>query len=142
MRYFSHPDGTHVVIRLDPGDKVLEAIQDVIAAEAITDGAVVSAFGTLSRCHLHVVTTLDLPSTERFLIYEEPLELLNISGVIADSVPHLHFTVSDGVRALGGHLETGSVVLYLAEVVIARWDQPRLERRPDEWGIPRLHERP
>ena len=138
MEYFTAEGQPHVIIRLDPGDRVLESIRAVIATEQIRDGAVASAFGTLSRCRLHVVTTTDFPATERFLVYEEPLELVQISGVIAGGVPHLHFTVSDGVRAFGGHLEDGNVVLYLAEVVLVRWDAPRLERRPDEWGIRRL----
>jgi len=142
MRYFAAEGNAHVVVRLDPGDKLLESIREVIAAEGISDGAVVSAFGTLSRCHLHVVTTTEFPATERFLVYEEPLELVQVSGVIAGGVPHLHLTVSDGVRAFGGHLEEGNVVLYLAEVVIARWAAPRLERRPDEWGIGRLEAAP
>jgi len=138
MRHFADQRSGHVVVRMDPGDSVLESFEQVIAEAGITDGAVVSAFGTLSRCHLHIVTTMDFPAVEEFIVYEEPLELLSITGVIADSSPHLHFTVSDGRRAFGGHLERDNVVLYTAEAVIATWGAPGLVRKPDQWGIPRL----
>lgn len=129
--------GIHL-LRIDPGTMLLESIQNFINKEKITDGAVISGIGTLSECRMHWVTTTTFPSVERYETLKKPLELMTIQGIIADGIPHLHMTVSDTLGAIGGHLENGCKVLYLAEVVIASFDGPPLTRRPNEQGIKML----
>ena len=61
-----------------------------------------------------------------------------IHGIIADSEPHLHMSISSRTRALGGHVHEGCKVLYLAELVIVKFDGPPLTRRPNEHGTSML----
>ncbi len=93
--------------------------------------------GTLSTFRMHYITHTGFPSKDEFLTIEKPLELVNVSGVIAGGEPHLHVTVScktEGTWA--GHLEEGSRVLYLAEVVIFEFNDLELTRRTDpEKGV-------
>ena len=125
-------------LRLDPGDYLLEGIKEVINREGIKDGAVISGVGTLSECNMHWVTTTDFPSVQKKETLKGALELLSIQGIIADGVPHLHVSVSDTVRAIGGHLEEGCRVLYLAEIVIAEYEGIPLTRRPNQYGTKML----
>jgi hypothetical protein len=114
-------EGGLVAIGLGPGEKLLESIRDVVKSRDIRDGAVISGVGTLNRCHMHYVNTSGFPPENRFYVVEEPLEVGSISGLIADYEPHLHIAVGcRDQRTYVGHLEDGSVVLYLAEVLILR----------------------
>ncbi|MBS7611917.1 DUF296 domain-containing protein [Candidatus Bathyarchaeota archaeon] len=67
MEYFSTDKlGRVFVVRLDPGDYVLESINELIVREKINDAIVVSAVGTLNECTLHIVTTTGFPPKEYF----------------------------------------------------------------------------
>lgn len=121
-------------LRLDPGDLLLESIQELIKRENITDGAVISGIGTLSECRMHWVLTTGFPSLQKAETIRAPLEVLSIQGIIADGVPHLHMSVSDTTRAIGGHVEEGCRVLYLIEMVIERYEGIPLTRRPNKYG--------
>ena len=84
-----------VIIRLDTGDMLLESIEQVIKEAGIKDGVVVSGIGTLSDTRIHMVTTTTYPAVEIFPEWKDvPMELSSVSGIIADSVPHLHMVFS------------------------------------------------
>jgi hypothetical protein len=122
-----------VVVGIAPGEMLLETIEAAIAEHGIRNGAVVSGIGTLKVAKMHHIQHDRFPPEDRFFSLEEPLEVSSISGIIADGTPHLHMTV--GYRdewAVAGHLEPGSEVLYLAEVVILRFDGLELDRHYDD----------
>ena len=90
----------------------------------IHDGAVLNAVGNLAACKFHGVNGTMTTLTE-------PLEILNLAGMIADGKPHLHVIVSNKVRgALGGHLEEGCRVGATIEVMVARFKGPAMARKP------------
>jgi len=124
------------ILRLDPGDDVLESIEAFIARENICGGVVLSGIGTLDCCVLHMVMTTDYPPVEHFERWENvALELASLSGVIANGAPHLHTVVSDSKAAYAGHLERGCRILYLGEVVIAEIEGFNSARVPNAQGI-------
>lgn len=128
-----------VTIGFDPGDLLLESICEAITEQNIVNGAVVSGIGTLKTCHMHYVDHTDFPPKDVFYKLEKPLELLNVSGLIADGEPHLHITVScRDKETYGGHLEDNSQVLYLAEIAILVFNDHKLHRVRDQWNIPLL----
>jgi predicted DNA-binding protein with PD1-like motif len=141
MEYFeTEKTGKTFVLRLDPGDFVLESINEMIIKENIDNAVVVSGIGTLDRCIMHMVTTCDYPPQEYFdKKMDVPLELASMQGVIADGKPHIHVVVSDTHQAYAGHLEPGCRILYLGEVVIQEFPDLKLQRLPNEKGISRLH---
>ncbi|PYT30033.1 MAG: hypothetical protein DMG58_15250 [Acidobacteria bacterium] len=106
-------------VRLDRGDLLLESIQDVVHKHGIADGAVLTAAGSLQEV-------------------KEPMEILNINGMIAGGEPHLHLTLSGAKGAFGGHLEKGCRVLYRAELTIAKFSGTPLARKPNKDGVPLL----
>lgn len=102
MEYFTGSTGRVLVLRLDPGDMLLESIVDVTEKEGLETAVVVSGVGTLDRCYLHSVTTTGYPPQEERLVWENaPLELLSLNGVVARGEPHLHAVVSDVKSATG-----------------------------------------
>jgi predicted DNA-binding protein with PD1-like motif len=122
-----------VVVGIVPGEMLLETIEAAIKEHDIQNGAVVSGIGTLKTCNMHHIEHNRFPPDNRYYTLDEPLEVSNISGIIANGEAHLHVTV--GYRdewAVAGHLEPGSEVLYLAEVVILRFDDLRLDRHYDD----------
>jgi len=122
-----------VIIGFEPGEMLLESIKEAIASQGIRNGAVVSGIGTLKTCRMHYIEHTDFPPQDRIFTLNKPLELLSVSGLIADGEPHLHIVVSCGQdEVYGGHLEAGNEVLYLAEIAILVFNEHRLERRVDQ----------
>jgi len=122
-----------VVVALEPGEMLLEAIQQAIAEHDVKSGVVISGIGTLKNLQMHYITHTDFPSTNEFVNIERPLELVAVSGVIADGEPHLHVAVSCGREEVYcGHLEPGSEVAYLAEIVILKCNDLAMARYLDE----------
>ncbi|MFC1916107.1 PPC domain-containing DNA-binding protein [Chloroflexota bacterium] len=122
-----------VTIGIEPGEMLLETIRDALKKHDIRNGVVVSGIGALKSCHLHHIEHRDFPPSNRFFTIEKPLELSSISGIIADGEPHLHAVVSYADKeSYSGHLEDGSEVLYLAEVVILVFNGLKMTRHFDE----------
>jgi predicted DNA-binding protein with PD1-like motif len=125
-------------VRLDRGDLLLESIQDVIHKHGIADGAVLTAAGSLQECTFHRVKSIAEKPEDKFITVKEPIEILNINGMIAGGEPHLHLTLSGAKGAFGGHLEKGCRVLYRAELTIAKFAGGPLARKPNKDGVPVL----
>lgn len=125
-------------VRLDRGDLLLESLRDAIRKNHIQDGAVLTAAGSLSECTYHRVKSLAAKAEDEFVTVKAPMEILNVNGLIANGEPHLHLTLAADQGAFGGHLENGCRVLYRAEITIAKFDGPALERKPNPDGIDML----
>ncbi len=110
-------------VRLDKTDDVLNSLLAIIQEKGIHDGAVLNAVGNLEACKFHGVNGTMTTITE-------PLEILNLAGMIADGKPHLHVIVSNKARgALGGHLEEGCRVGAQIEVMMVRFKGPAMVRK-------------
>jgi predicted DNA-binding protein with PD1-like motif len=141
MKYFEKGlPGRTIVVRLDQGDDVLASISEAIKANRIEDGYVASGIGTLDNCVMHMITTTGYPAGEYFGEWHGvPLELVSISGIIADGLPHLHMVISDKDKAVAGHLEPGCSILYLGEVVVQEVLGQSLKRKKNANNVPELH---
>lgn len=142
MQSFESESG-YVVIRLDPGDLVLESILSVCEKHNIKTGAVISGIGTFRNLHIHYFKG-DGPADEDgniFIESNEPWEITGIEGVIADGEPHLHVTAFNGDQTIAGHLEKGNETNALGEVLIRKIDDLDLIRSPNKYDIPMLEER-
>jgi uncharacterized protein len=121
-----------LVIGFQPDEMLLESFQQAIKAQRVQNGAVVSGIGTLKICRMHYIEHTRFPPQDRIVTLNKPLELISVSGLIADGEPHLHITVSCGKdEVYGGHLEEGSQVLYLAEIAILVFNDLKMVRRMD-----------
>jgi len=121
-----------VVVGIAPGEMLLEMVEAAVEEHGIRNGAVVSGIGTLKIAKMHHIVHDGFPPENRYYDIEKPLEVSSISGIIADGTPHLHMTV--GYRdeyAAAGHVEHGCEVLYLAELVILKFNGLALDRHWD-----------
>lgn len=134
MNVMSHTGPVKVIaLGIQPGEMLLESIRDACRRHDIRNGAVVSGIGTLKTCHMHYIKHTDFPPDDAFYRLRKPLELLSVSGIIADGEPHLHIVVSCGQdEVYAGHLEPDSEVAYLAEIAILQCNDLKMTRRLDQ----------
>ena len=133
MNVISNTGATELIaIGIQPGEMLLETITEACRRKDIRNGAVVSGIGTLKTCHMHYIEHTDFPPKDCFFRLAKPLELLSVSGLIADGEPHLHIVVSCGWEEVyAGHLEPGSEVAYLAEIAILKCNDLAMVRHLD-----------
>ncbi|MEM2930042.1 MAG: DNA-binding protein [Thermoproteota archaeon] len=132
MEYWRVELGRIIVFRCDRGEDLLKTIESIAKDNGIFNGVILSAIGTLENCRIHRVTSKKLPPEEEYIDIDGPLEVNSVDGVVANSKLHAHISVSNGKGTYGGHLEPGSRVLYLAEIVLAEIVGAFLNREPDE----------
>ena len=124
--------GSIVVARLAYGDLLLESLQAICRKEKIRNGVILTGFGSLTDLAVTGVVGAAFPP-RRFFRRRTPrgVEILAISGVVANYHVHAHVVLADRRHAFGGHLEAGCRVLSLAEIAIMRVDGVKLARRID-----------
>jgi len=124
--------GETVIVRLQKGELLLEGMADLCRREGIRNGVILTGFGSLYESCWSGAVKPDYPPREFFReTSTEALEILAISGVIADYHVHAHMVLSKRERAFGGHLEPGCRVFSLVELAIAKLDHLKLQRQVD-----------
>lgn len=121
---------------LDRGAMLLESINAVIKEKGIQEGQVQVTAGSLEECTFHYVESTSVKPKDLFKTVKGPYEILNAGGIIASGQPHIHMTIASGGKAaVGGHLENGCKVLYLAELTIFKYAAAPLMRKPNANGV-------
>ena len=108
-----------IMIRVDPGEDLLEALERAVAEHGVQNGAFVSGAGSLRSWHFHVVSSRDLPPDNAFVKGETAVDIVAITGFVLGGRVHAHLTMTDDKIAFGGHLEPGCEVLTFAMVALA-----------------------
>jgi predicted DNA-binding protein with PD1-like motif len=117
------------ILRVDPGEDVLESIQRFLQEAAVRQAVVLGGYGTLAAYHLHWVTHNRIPTDNVFRRGEGGIEILAMNGLVVEGEPHVHVTLSTQEGAFGGHLEPGCVAYVLCEVFLAEVEGVSLSRR-------------
>jgi predicted DNA-binding protein with PD1-like motif len=108
-----------ILIRVDPGEDLLDALQRAVAEQGVQNGAFVSGAGSIRRYHFHVVSSTDLPPDNAFVEGDGAFDIVAITGFVLGGRVHAHITITDDTSTLGGHLEPGCEVLTFAMVALA-----------------------
>jgi predicted DNA-binding protein with PD1-like motif len=116
-----------VMIRLHPGEDLIEGITEVCIAHGMKSGAIVSCIGSLRRASFFTAVPLANKIGAGYgdpTALEGPLELVSAQGTIgldveANLLIHLHGALGDGRGNLyGGHLIKGKCpILITCEVM-------------------------
>lgn len=122
------------VMRVDIDEDVLECVERFIADNGIRQGYIAAGYGTLKAASLHWVCHNRLPTDNLFSEIEGGIEILSISGIIAEGQVHIHVSLATPVGAFGGHLEPGSKAYVLCEIVIVELEGPRMRKPRVEIG--------
>ena len=110
------------IVRLDSGEDVLQGIRAAVEQAGIRHALILSGVGSVSRYHVHVVKTSNVPPGDVFFQGEGPYDILSITGMVMDGRVHAHITLSNTEKAMGGHLEEGCRILSFGVVVLAQTD--------------------
>jgi predicted DNA-binding protein with PD1-like motif len=104
------------ILRVDPGEDVLESSRRFLKETGIRQAVVLGGYGTLAAYHLHWVTHNRIPTENLFRRGEGGIEILAMNGLVVDGEPHIHVALSNPEGAFGGHLEPGCVAYVVCEV--------------------------
>ncbi len=116
------------ILRIDPGEDVLQSVQLFLAEEGIRQAVVLGGYGTLAASHLHWVKDNKIPAREVFGREEGGIEILSMNGLVVDGQAHIHVTLSTPEGAYGGHLENECIAYVLCEVFLGEVAGSRLSR--------------
>lgn len=122
--------GRTIMVRLESHEDVLISLRKAVEESGIRNGVILSGIGSLSRYHVHVVKSTDLPPGDVFWGEEGPYDILNINGLVLEGRVHAHLILSNTDRAMGGHMEEGCKVLTFCFITLmetpgtsyANWD--------------------
>ena len=117
------------ILRIDPGEDVLEAVKRFVQEANLRQAVVLGGYGTLAAYHLHWVTHNRIPTENRFGRGEGGIEILSMNGLVVEGEPHIHVALSTPEGAFGGHLEPGCTAYVLCEVFFAEVEGVTLSRR-------------
>ncbi len=130
--------GRVVVLNLKRGDPVLESVVSELARLGIRDAIITSAIGSLQKAVFHRVTGMEREPVDEFVTIENPIELASLQGMVLDGAAHFHMTLSDLGSTFTGHLEPGTIALYLVEISLVEIKGLALQRVKNEDNIATL----
>lgn len=128
--------GRIVILHFGRGEKLREGIRDKLQELGIKNAVLLSAIGTFEKARFHRIKNTNPRAEDEIIVVEGPMELASVAGIVADGEPHFHMVFQDLERAYAVHLEDGSVVCYLAEIVLGELKGVELTRVRNQLGIP------
>lgn len=117
------------ILRVDPGEDVLESAQRFLKEAAIQQAVVLGGYGTLAAYHLHWVMHNRIPTENLFRRGTGGIEILAMSGLVVGGEPHIHVALSTPDGAFGGHLEPGCIAYVVCELFFAEVEGVALSRQ-------------
>jgi predicted DNA-binding protein with PD1-like motif len=105
-----------IALHLDNGDDILESLRQFVAEHDIHNAVFLSAFGSVTHYHFHVVASPELPPAEEYPKGEKALDVVAITGGVLSGRVHAHITFTDDETAFGGHLEPECKVLTFVNI--------------------------
>lgn len=119
MKYYNGSGiGKTLLIELERGEDIFESVESILKEEDIQNAYVASAVGSIAHLEYHRPKSMDATTEDEFLSLDGPFEFGGITGTIIDGAAHFHFSAGgmEGIHA--GHLERGTKVLYLLELLV------------------------
>ena len=117
------------ILRVDPGEDILESVENFIAQSDLKQAVVLGGYGTMAAYHLHWVAHNRIPADNMFRKGEGGIEILAMNGLVVDGKPHIHITLSNPEGAFGGHLEPGCIAYVVCELFFGEVDGITLTRQ-------------
>lgn len=124
--------GNHYVMRVDPGEEILEKLRELCEKEKIQVGSAVG-LGAANRAVVGLFDTVNKVYKKKELI--GPMEITSLVGNIStkEGQVYLHFHVNlcdEEMRIWGGHMNA-CFVSATAEITVTKLEGT-IERRMDE----------
>ncbi len=129
MKAVRMPIKNVLILRLNPGDDLLEALRVAVRENEVQNAVIIAGVGSVVSHHYHVVASTVNPPKEYFTKGDAAADILSMNGAIINGRVHAHVTYSNEKVAYGGHLELGCEILTFTMVTLAevdadfdRWD--------------------
>ena len=135
MEYRKSPQG--YVVRLDPGEEIVERLTELVDREGIQLGSV-SALGAANDVTIGIFSTVEKKYSS--LRYQGDFEISALVGNVSrkDGAPylHLHITIGDPVtgQVHAGHLSS-AVISATLELFLQVWDGQVGRRFSEDVGL-------
>lgn len=139
MKYYSGEGiGKVFVIELERGEDLFQGVERVLEKEGVKNAYIASAVGSIEQLEYHRPKTMDIATEDEFLSLEGPYEFGGVTGTVFDGVAHFHFSAGgvNGIHA--GHLERGTKVLYLLELIVIELKGLNLQRKLTPENVKKL----
>ncbi len=124
------------IVRIDPGEDVLDAVIEFIGKTGIRQAIVLGGYGTLAAHRLHWVAHNRIPTQNIIESSEAGIEILGMSGLVVNGEPHIHMTLATQQGAYGGHMEEGCKAYVLCEIFFAEVEGKKLARERVAVDVP------
>jgi len=121
-----------VVVRVKNGVDLLKALEEAVQREKIRNAVILSAIGSVTTYHVHMVDNTTLPPKDVFLKGDKPYDIGSTQGYIVDGRVHCHIVLGDKKGTLAGHLEPGNKVFTFAAITLGILDGGELTGI-DDW---------
>lgn len=106
-----------IVIKVGPGEEVVDTLTRQLAEAGVTSGAIVSLIGAVDACR---ISNMPADNATRDVItdYHQPFELTG-TGEIVNGEVHLHVVLGrEGDQALAGHLHSAKVEAFFVHAYV------------------------
>jgi predicted DNA-binding protein with PD1-like motif len=123
-----------VIVRMKYGTDLLAGLQKAVEREGIRNAVILSAHGSVTRYHLHVVENAKLPPKDVFFKGEGGWDVVGASGHIINGRVHCHMVLSTPDKTIGGHLEPGTNAFTFVAVALGVLDEKTNLDKLDDWN--------
>ena len=141
--YKEYKQGRRFLLKIVPGQSLVENIKKLVALESIKSAVILSAIGSIRNVRINGIKSgAKLPITRARLtphMLEGPLELLSLTGNIvpgSDAQPDCHLHIMAGKASgdvVGGQLEDADV-FATCEIVLVELVLEGIERHNSKSG--------
>ena len=107
-----------IVVRMKNGSDVLAGLEEAVKREGIKNAVILSAIGSVTAYHVHVVDNATLPPKDAYLKESIPMDLGSAQGYVINGRVHCHVVLGDKRKTVAGHLEPGNKVFTFAAITI------------------------
>ena len=121
--------GKTIIIELERGEPLIEGICTELEKSGVRNAIVGSAVGSIQKLVYHRPTDMGAAANDELLTVNAPMEVGSLIGSVIDGQAHFHVVAMAPDAVYGGHMEPGTEVMYLFEVVMIELNNCNLERR-------------
>ena len=111
-----------VLVRMKYNTDLLGGLQRAVNSEKIKNAVILSGVGSVTRYHVHAVSSTTLPAKLAYSERAAPMDLIAVNGYVLNGRIHAHITMTDDQKAFGGHLHEGTSVFTFAIVTLGILD--------------------
>lgn len=142
MKYYDGGEiGRILILELDRGEDIFDEVEKALKKSNIANAYIASAVGSVEHLEYHRPTDLGAATEDEMMSIEGPFEFGGVTGTVINGVPHFHFSAGGVSGNYLGHLERGTRVLYLLELLIIEITGFDLERKLTKEKVNKLFPR-